>query len=635
MRKLLVILFSLICSITYSQGVGYLNYVTYLTHNNTGTLNQYPQFANSATDFVNMFNTANSNTTIYSQGVGSAAHTLVVDGSYVGGIPNGGQYFGVKIDGYFIPKETGTYTFGINSDDGSDLLINGAVVTSYYGGHGMGGYRTGSIQLTAGVPYRFMARFQQYGGGWGMMVAWKRPSQSQLALQPDEVSTIGSTPSKQGRISFDFGSTLDKTKFAANGTLSSTGWADITNAIDSVKVGSGYKGTVTPGTVEWVYMDYWNGTTYIHIDGRKLGNAQPTDVTQVKMLDLYEGPVTFFSWDGTWATYIVPNAVTKLTDGTSAYNSLIRPFNGHYYALSCDISFAANQQYKPQSVTITTTNTLSTLYNSIVTVSDVYLAFKEYSNQGGLFGNGSNGGQFTYGIQYKNADVNDDGVFDEKDCYALLQNLTGAKSLIDTMSLRKTLKLIPTSTYNTIGVSNWNTFSNYLGDTYNFDINTSKAIDTFYLSATWKGDVNLSHSATPASNGITTMSLKTMSISTDVNFVIDEELVGDSVVMTLKLNPLQQQVVGAQFLLTFDNAILNYSSTQFVVNGSPTNFSKLNTNTISIGSLNTSGGILDNTTTYKISFKPTKSIDSILGLVSISNTEAINMDGKNLNVKIY
>ena len=60
----------------------------------------------------------------------------------------------------------------------------------------------------------------------------------------------------------------------------------------------------------------------------------------------------------------------------------------------------------------------------------------------------------------------------------------------------------------------------------------------------------------------------------------------------------------------------------------------LNGNTISIGSLNTSGGILDNTTTYKISFKPNSSINSILGLVSISNTEAINIDGKNLNVKI-
>ena len=196
------------------------------------------------------------------------------------------------------------------------------------------------------------------------------------------------------------------------------------------------------------------------------------------------------------------------------------------------------------------------------------------------------------------------------------------------------LKLIPTTNYNAIGKSNWATSPTYLGDTYNFDINTGKSTDTFNISATWKGDVNLSHSAQPLSNGITTMSLKTMSVSNNVNFIIDEEIVGDSVVVTLKLDPLLQQVVGTQFLLTFDNTILNYSATGFTTKGNPTNFAKLNGNTISIGSLNTSGGILDNNTTYKISFKPTKSIDSILGLVSISNTEAINMDGKNLNVKI-
>ena len=120
----------------------------------------------------------------------------------------------------------------------------------------------------------------------------------------------------------------------------------------------------------------------------------------------------------------------------------------------------------------------------------------------------------------------------------------------------------------------------------------------------------------------------------EVKQIIDEEIIGDSVMVTLKLNPLQQQVVGTQFLLTFDNTILNYSATGFTTKGNSTNFAKLSGNTLNIGSLNTSGGILDNTTIYKISFKPTNSINSILGLVSISNTEAINIDGKNLNVKI-
>ena len=213
-------------------------------------------------------------------------------------------------------------------------------------------------------------------------------------------------------------------------------------------------------------------------------------------------------------------------------------------------------------------------------------------------------------------------------------HLTGKKNLVDTFNLRKTLKLIPTSTYNTIGKSNWNTFSSYLGDTYNFDINTGKSTDTFNVSAPCKGDVNLPHSATPPSNGIANMSVRTMSTSNNVNFIIDEEIIGDSIVVTLKLDPLQQQVTGTQFILTFDNSVLNYSTTQFTTKGNVTNFAKLNSNIVSVGSLNTSGGVLDNTTTYKISFKPTKSINSILGLISISNTEAIDINGKNLIVKI-
>ena len=154
MKKLIVILFLMILSsITYSQsGVGYLNYVSYYTHGGYGWTNQYPQFANSATDFDNMFNTANSNTTIYSQGVGPAATTLVVNGSYAGGVRRN-NYWGVKVTGYFIPKESGTYYFGIDGDDGVDLSINGNVVTSFYGGHGFQGYRIGSVNLTAGTKY--------------------------------------------------------------------------------------------------------------------------------------------------------------------------------------------------------------------------------------------------------------------------------------------------------------------------------------------------------------------------------------------------------------------------------------------------------------------------------------------------
>ena len=105
-------------------------------------------------------------------------------------IPNNGEYFSVEVTGMFIPAVSGTYSFGINSDDGSDLIINGTLVTSYYGGHGMSGYQYGNITLTAGTQYTFKARMQEYGGGEGLAVVWKRPGQSTYSLQTSELGVM-------------------------------------------------------------------------------------------------------------------------------------------------------------------------------------------------------------------------------------------------------------------------------------------------------------------------------------------------------------------------------------------------------------------------------------------------------------
>jgi hypothetical protein len=43
---------------------------------------------------------------------------------------------------------------------------------------------------------------------------------------------------------------------------------------------------------------------------------------------------------------------------------------------------------------------------------------------------------------------------------------------------------------------------------------------------------------------------------------------------------------------------------------------------------------LDKTTEYKITFTPLVNLNSILGLTSISTTDAVNKDGKQLKIKI-
>jgi hypothetical protein len=266
----------------------------------------------------------------------------------------------------------------------------------------------------------------------------------------------------------------------------------------------------------------------------------------------------------------------------------------------------------------------------------VFLAFKELSN-GGIFGNQS-GLEFGNGIQFMNADVNGDGVFDERDTFKLLQHLTGAEPLSQYTALSYLLKLYHKSEYDGITKSNWATQFNYARNLLPFTL--SGLNNTYNVSATWIGDVNLSHSAQQsvssiASNSMRTMSLSTNSVSNQINAELMGEIVGDKVIITILVDPLQQELVGTQFNLNYDNTALKFEKVEFTTKGTPTNFGTNRGTHISLGSLITDGSTtLDKTTEYKITFTPQIGLNSMLGLTSISNTDAVNRGGTQLKVKV-
>jgi hypothetical protein len=641
MRKILVTLLLLLSFVTYSQtGVGYVNYTSYKTHNGTGITNQYNAHPSNAAEFDNLLDTTNSNTTITHTGEVTLA--TMCDGST--GTPHWySEFYAIKFEFWFVPKETGSYKFGVNSDDASDISVDGTIISTYYGGHGASGYQYGSINLVAGTKYKIVARYQEYGGGDAFYVRWSRPSApNYYSYWDEEVTNNPSDPTKKAIANFNFGSTLDETKFLASSLpLNSSGQVNITNALDSTKVSNGqYKATI--GTDQWEsviiypYESYLGGHRLL-LDERMFNSSSPkfNSINSIKVIDIYDGPVTVYDTSGWWKTYIIPgNVASKIA--ASTYQNSLRLQDG-WYAIQAgtNITYEATTSYKTQGIKITTTNTLATLYNSIVTVSDVYMAFKEVVNTG-IFGNQS-GNEFGYGIQYKNADVNDDGYFNEADCFKLLQHLTGVKSIVDTVKLSNTLRLIPQSTYNTITKSNWNTFSSYLGDSISFNINTGKPIDTLNLAGTWKGDVNLSHSATPVINATASNSLRSFStpIPNQIQASIITELINGKVYAYINLDPLQQQVVGTQFQLNYDNSILKFESIEYKTKGNPTNYGTNKGNYINLGSLISDGStLLDNTTQYKVIFTPTTPLSNMLGLISISTTDAVNKAGTQLKVKI-
>jgi hypothetical protein len=406
-----------------------------------------------------------------------------------------------------------------------------------------------------------------------------------------------------------------------------------------------YKATISPGGVEWSYTNpnasWLNGNSRLLIDMRQVGNIDPTKISNVKILDAYDGPVTYTSHDANgWAIYTVPSPLTKITDGTSAYTQYIRNVNGWNtdYAFQCGIGLTQQGAFKQHKMQLNEYDSaqLKTLYNSIVTVSDVWLAFKEVSNTG-IFGN-EVGKEFTYGIQYKNADVDDNGVFNEADCFKLLQNLTGVQDLVSSYTLDNTIRLIPDSIYNSIGKSTWSSFQSFAGKEYPFSLLDGTISYNYDLAVAWKGDVNLSHSATPPSNGITTMSIRTTmstSVSMDVQSSIITELANGKVYAYITFDPLQQNVVGTQFQLNYDNSVLKFEGVEFKTKGSPMNYGTNKGTFVNLGSLITDGSTsLDNTTEYKVTFTPTKAITNTLGLLGIGSTDAVNKDGKQLKLKV-
>ncbi len=463
------------------------------------------------------------------------------------------------------------------------------------------------------------------------------------------------------QFNFDFGSNVDESKFSAKantyvnniwGTttntlraLSGLGKVDITSDLDTNKVvNGGYKASTTAGQVEWCVIYQYDATNQryrVGIDSREVTGIlnDPSTISSLQLFDLWNGPVTYSSYDPNGWAEVYIYTPTELNFAGSSYSANIRN-GGGYYALTAEFTFSPIQNYKQHGIEIVANSQteLNTLYSNIVTVSDVYIAFKELSN-GGIFGNQS-GLEFTNGIQYMNADVDGNGVFNEADTYKLLQHLIGIAPLTQYSALTYLMKLYNKSEYDAITKSNWNTQFNSTRSLIPFNLNSGTLNNTYNINVTWVGDVNLSHSAQQsvgsiASSSIRSMSLTTNSVTSEINSSIIGEIINDKVEITITLDPLQQELVGTQFQLNYDNSILKFEGVKFITKGTPNNFGKDMGDYINLGSIITDGSsILDKTTEYKVTFSILNGTKDILGLTSLSLTDAVSKSGTQLKVKV-
>lgn len=84
------------------------------------------------------------------------------------------EAFGFVFEGQLLVPSAGTYTFHLDSNDGSRLSIGGKVVAEHDGLHGLGWGKSASVDLPAGrVPLRL--DYFQKKDGLGLELAWSGP----------------------------------------------------------------------------------------------------------------------------------------------------------------------------------------------------------------------------------------------------------------------------------------------------------------------------------------------------------------------------------------------------------------------------------------------------------------------------
>ncbi|MBT4982842.1 MAG: TIGR03790 family protein, partial [Euryarchaeota archaeon] len=185
--------------------------------------------------------------------------------------------WGARFSGLIEIPETGNWTLFINSDDGSELWIDGESAVQNHGMHGMRENST-TLNLSAGF-HDFRIEFFQGGGPHGLLFSWQGPNVSKAHIPSSAFFVAGDyIPQSESLIhhwNFEEGSgnqTSDEVSNDSNFTLYGMNssnwkncvdgdclWYDGSNDYSKVDVDD-WLGNFTVS--QWVWANYSNQTTY-------------------------------------------------------------------------------------------------------------------------------------------------------------------------------------------------------------------------------------------------------------------------------------------------------------------------------------------------------------------------------------
>ncbi|MFB6174814.1 MAG: PA14 domain-containing protein, partial [Candidatus Nanohalobium sp.] len=96
------------------------------------------------------------------------------------------DHYSWKASGFLYAPKSGVYHVGLDSDDASDVLIDGENVVNWYGEHSSSGHysqHSGRVKLDKGL-HKIAIRMQDTTGDDDISVAWKKPGQNSFRTIP-------------------------------------------------------------------------------------------------------------------------------------------------------------------------------------------------------------------------------------------------------------------------------------------------------------------------------------------------------------------------------------------------------------------------------------------------------------------
>jgi len=304
----------------------------------------------------------------------------------------------------------------------------------------------------------------------------------------------------------------------------------------------------------------------------------------------------------------------------------------------------------------TQTQTHPEWLDDVVTISDVYLVFN-YMSSTDIDGNGT--GTFDYHIQKQFADITipqdempADGEpwvtnVNDNDSYVFLSYLAGTLPEYNNQTGDGFYPISSTK----YGSMNYSMFEDAYGkENITKDpglFTASPDVTVLTIAHGLNGDVDLSHSHTPATSGFGETFAKNSNstnlskvrnasfskVPENSNLDINTELVDGKVVLTI--NTTKTGMAGAQVNLKYDTSRLEFSEVVFDTGNTMTNFANEQDGKIFVGSLDLKG---ENTvkigTPYKVIFTPKETLTNTAGLVSFGVTEGVKTDGTKVKFNI-